>query len=993
MLNRFSITLGFLNMDKKIFKNPSATFRPAPFWSWNGDLQKKELKRQVNEMKEKGWGGFFMHSRVGLITPYLSKEWHELIRACAKEAGKTNTFAWLYDEDKWPSGYAGGLVPEESPDFRMKALAQVPKGEADPKTMTVLRSVEVEGRSIDFCRYHSPLGSPNFNGASYIDTLNPKAVKRFLEITVDGYQKEVGEFFGKEIPGIFTDEPCYLFHERELARSLPWTDALPDFFKSIKGYSIVGHLESLFYKVGDWRKIRYDYFDVNLKLFIESFSKQYHAKCKNAGLIFTGHFMAEDTLEEQTRWIGAAMPHYEHMDWPGIDKLSRHTEQAVTVKQVSSVADQLGKERTFCEVFGCTGHQFHFQGRRWIHNWEAALGINFVNHHLSLYTMAGERKRDYPPNFFYQQPYWPYENGISDYLGRVNYLLTQGKREVEILILHPIASAWAEYDVIGYFYQLGTKSKWSAAFNDLSLELLSHRLDFHYGDETIMENHASVRNNKFVVGNADYQIIVIPPSLTWSQGTYDKLKAFYKAGGQIIFTGILPSYVEMRKTIDVKKEFPKAFFVSKPSEVTERIKLIKNNVVSVLDLDTGTNASMVYMHERILDDGSKILFLTNTSEVKPVNAEISFAFEGSVEQFDLDHGEIITIPSNLEEGITKTHFYLEAGSALALRLDPYGRINNSNPKRIEFEEERITDWKCKALDKNVLRIEAATLILGGKVIGENAPLLKLWQPFYEAIDGTPFEAEYQFNVNSKPKGKIEVVIEYAENLEKIEINGEKIKSSKKTWLDIHFNAIDITKYVKKGVNLIRLAGKKINNIIGAGFHRRVLEEELPYHTTELENIYIIGDFLVSDFGREEFCIESKPKSHSPDVRNLTIEGYPFYAGRFKLSTSFKANSKKSVILEFSDVCGACLDVYVNGKNAEVLYWAPWKIDVSKLVKKGKNKIEVILPTDLLNLMGPNQEPIGLPTRVGPPTYRAANTWAPKLFLQRIGIGAARVKSL
>jgi len=38
------------------------------------------------------------------------------------EAAKTGTKAWLYDEDKWPSGYAGGEVPERSERFRSRAL-------------------------------------------------------------------------------------------------------------------------------------------------------------------------------------------------------------------------------------------------------------------------------------------------------------------------------------------------------------------------------------------------------------------------------------------------------------------------------------------------------------------------------------------------------------------------------------------------------------------------------------------------------------------------------------------------------------------------------------------------------------------------------------------------------------------------------------------------------------------------------------------------------
>lgn len=49
-------------------------------------------------MAARGWGSYFMHSRVGPVTQYLSPEWMRLIRACAEEARKTGTLAWLYDE-------------------------------------------------------------------------------------------------------------------------------------------------------------------------------------------------------------------------------------------------------------------------------------------------------------------------------------------------------------------------------------------------------------------------------------------------------------------------------------------------------------------------------------------------------------------------------------------------------------------------------------------------------------------------------------------------------------------------------------------------------------------------------------------------------------------------------------------------------------------------------------------------------------------------------
>ncbi|MGA9350577.1 MAG: glycoside hydrolase, partial [Anaerolineae bacterium] len=109
-------------MDQMAFKNPPKTFRAAPFWSWNDDLDPEELVRQVGLMDEAGWGGFFMHSRVGLVTPYLSEQWMECVRATVAEAKRRGMGAYLYDEDKWPSGFAGGLVPAQKREYRNLAL-------------------------------------------------------------------------------------------------------------------------------------------------------------------------------------------------------------------------------------------------------------------------------------------------------------------------------------------------------------------------------------------------------------------------------------------------------------------------------------------------------------------------------------------------------------------------------------------------------------------------------------------------------------------------------------------------------------------------------------------------------------------------------------------------------------------------------------------------------------------------------------------------------
>ena len=108
-------------LDKELFKNPTAEYRGTPFWAWNCELDEKELLRQIDVFKEMGLGGFHMHVRTGMATAYLSDEFMKLIRSCTDHAKKNNMLAWLYDEDRWPSGAAGGIVTK-NPEYRQRMI-------------------------------------------------------------------------------------------------------------------------------------------------------------------------------------------------------------------------------------------------------------------------------------------------------------------------------------------------------------------------------------------------------------------------------------------------------------------------------------------------------------------------------------------------------------------------------------------------------------------------------------------------------------------------------------------------------------------------------------------------------------------------------------------------------------------------------------------------------------------------------------------------------
>lgn len=100
------------------FQTPPRTCSMVPFWSWNGKLEPDEVRRQMDEMVQQGVYGAFMHAREGLAqteTPYFSDGWWQAVKAAVEHGREVGFQTWIYDEDKWPSGSAGGRVLARDP--------------------------------------------------------------------------------------------------------------------------------------------------------------------------------------------------------------------------------------------------------------------------------------------------------------------------------------------------------------------------------------------------------------------------------------------------------------------------------------------------------------------------------------------------------------------------------------------------------------------------------------------------------------------------------------------------------------------------------------------------------------------------------------------------------------------------------------------------------------------------------------------------------------
>ncbi|MBR7098086.1 MAG: hypothetical protein IKC59_01605, partial [Clostridia bacterium] len=564
-------------LNEKLFQKPTCEYRGTPFWAWNSKLSKEELVRQIGELKEMGFGGFHMHSRAGMATNYLSEEFMGLISACNEEAKKQKMLAWLYDEDRWPSGAAGGFVTKD-PRRRAKYLLITRKpveNETDAKTGHeqglpyriatydivlnddgTLASYDMitdaaQAKGIAYYAYVFTKACTGwYNGQAYADTLDPETMAEFIRVTYLAYQNAVGEDFGKSVPAIFTDEPQFTkvkmlpFANSDSDVIIPWTHTLPETFKATYGFDIIPAIPEIVWDLpnGAPARTRYCFQDHVCERFTEAFADQCGKWCDEHGIALTGHMMEEPTLRRQSDMLGEAMRAYRGFGIPGIDMLANRVELS-TAKQCQSAVHQYGREAMLSELYGVTGWDFDFRGHKFQGDWQAALGVSVRVPHLSWVSMKGSAKRDYPASIHYQSAWYREYPYIEDHFARLNTVLTRGKPAVKVGVIHPIESYWLHNGPAES--NADTCKQLENNFKNTLEWLLLGTIDFDFISESLLPAQYKKGGGKSLkVGKMQYDAIVVPGLETIRQSTLDILLTYARRGGKVIMMGNPPQLVD-----------------------------------------------------------------------------------------------------------------------------------------------------------------------------------------------------------------------------------------------------------------------------------------------------------------------------------------------------------------------------------------------------------------------------------------------------------------
>ncbi|MBQ8642525.1 MAG: hypothetical protein IJ480_09945 [Clostridia bacterium] len=959
------------------------SYGSIPFWSWNDRLEEGELRRQIRRMKELGMNGFFMHARGGLETEYLSDDWFNCVNVCVDEAKKLGMEAWSYDENGWPSGFAGGKLLDDKKNFALGLLTETVSVFPDDEDTVAAYTKNEDGsyswvtEPVENCGEYLRIYRQYDN--SYVDVLDGSITKEFLRLTHAEYKKACGADFGGAMPGFFTDEPQYFRWGHT------YSNTLPKVFRETYGYEIFPGLPAIFEKnVPGGDKFRYDYYKLIHELFINNWVKLVHEWCQENGVKLTGHAVEESSLSGQMMCIGGVMPFYEYEDIPGIDYLGRGIADDIAPKQLGSVCAQLGKKKALSEMFACCGWDVSPTELKRIADMQYAGGVNLMCQHLYPYSERGQRKRDYPLHYSEHNPWQDAMIPFDWHYNRLGAALAEGEEYAPILVIHPIHGAYMRYkkgadwhsEIEGHFFGLS--------------RLLGHnQVPYHYGDENLMKKYAKVNGGKITVGQCTYDAVIVPFTYTLDHETADMLKEYMAGGGKVWLYKDAPACIDGEAADNSWLQ----------SNITWEDLLAKRDAwISVTPAAGGCeeNVSALRKMTRKLEDGSSLIYITNISADDFDCVDVRIPGARSVAEIDLETMELIPVHGKCCRtcgGIRVSLRFEDAQSHLLLVNGEDAELLEGKPALLESKlaipEKYIPVPEKAAFAKkpeNMMILDTAALSKDGVNYDEPLSIYGIKDNLLREQYSGRVWIRYTFTAAEDYRADdLRLVVEPM-GQDSVTVNGTAVQPAKENWwFDRNFASVNIAPYVKAGeneviVSLNHYQRDYVYYVLYSGVSESL--RNCLVFDTEIEAAYLVGDFALETAGtftddvknsrlyEGEFVLTNQRDNVS--ITDVVKDGYPFFGGSMTVKFPYDYKAGDATVLALTGRF-ATASVKVNGTPAGDMLFLR-HVDLTAYLREGVNEIEITFAGAMRNLMGPHHRHDPEPMGVGPGTFSFEKEW-------------------
>jgi hypothetical protein len=995
------------------WRTPPVEYRPMPFAILNDEYEPGRGERQLTQFIESlaraGYGGAYLHARPGLITEYLSDRWFELIRHCINECRRCGLVPQLYDENSYPSGFSGGHVPALVPEARSRYVSFVRgTGSRDlpgfflslhlwedgtPGTLLERSQIDAETDWIAFLL--QDMAPSAWHGETvYPSLLDPRTTEAFLATTHDRYRRELGDLW-KYTPSIFTDEP-----HLPGAGHGPWSAGLHltpyvlGQFQQRLGYDLAPHVASLFFNVGDFCAIRSDFYNLCHQLWMENWALPLEKWCQDHEIKLTGHYLEHD-------WpCPYATPGHvhllAHMDWPGSDMLmgfllkghdffeiqgfepspaGQEAHGLYFLRQIHSIANQLGKERVINECWGAAGGESAPEDWMRIGRWLIVHGVNLLVPHSSWDTIRGGRKADHPQNFAPQSAWFEYLRPLNDELARLCWISNQGQCVNRVLIVDPLTTAFcvsrkaessepAAIDALNNALTTSTEAALPSirhvkkSTESFALALSEAQIDYDIGDEYVIEEFGRSTPHGLAIGAREYGLIVLPPGLqNLRAATVERLRAFLQNGGRLLLLETPDILVDGRR-VDVMTNFSNQFvgqieLFSEPAELMQRIQQLVPPRLALPE--TAQTLGLAHMHRQI-EDG-EIFYIVNSSPN-------SFRSQAHVRT---DQKSLVVLDAKTGSVQKFVNRKTPEGFEISLEIPAHGAVillaTEKMPAAIPASGIELSGSKQGTVEllevnrksANILAIDFCSLQINEKkyppenVLAANR---RYWNAHGFDTNGWNNVIQYRDQVLSRDRtmqsdsGGIvgyELRIESGTNLHEarlvvecpelwtVAVNGREVHFDLgDTFRDPRFHGAAISEFLHVGTNQITLAAR-------------------PFSVRqEIDQIYILGDFACSPADQGFTLSPSRKLSWG----NWKDQGLPFYDA--EVSYKLRLPTGCAGLSFPRDIWGGALIVVSqDGNELGRTYESPWEILLPPL---SSDVVEVGVIGLPINLYGPWHDP-------------------------------------
>ncbi len=575
------------------------------FWFLNDCCDDSLVDQQIEEFSRARITTVCLHPRDGLLLPYGGKDWFDFIRRTALKLAAKGIEIWLYDEDPYPSGNAGGRLVLDHPEFiaRKIVMHQASPDEIKedglwffPAQGKLLFCALLSGEDSELIsdktgnvgmvrrswrmmknwdsKWYYP-ATPLYTSDRAMANTPEYAVKagkipagqKLVAFTVEAVENDKWGRCADTLNPLATEKFIEYTHERyrecvgdmfgrqitaiftdesKYYGGTPWTPGLFDDFKAAYGYDLRLRLFDLFSSLETPQGIRtrLNYREWCGRRFEKAWLEPVSAWCGKHQLKLIGHMSPEDDPVIQATCLSNLMPLQQHLSLAGLDLI------------IPAVGDKNHPMLNIGIISAVSSAQQH-----------ELPGVM-----SELLACSG---KDFTPEQAYKILNWQTVMGLTTPVIHGIFHSLRAEREFEC---PPDFSPWSKFG--GGLHRLSEELKpfqemlldatqiapvailwpiksfhmqnlpWQAEpgglreeLTGLALNCLESHVGIHLLDEADFQNGV-MENGTLRVGRAAYSHIIVPGSTVWAAKTWDLLVKYSREKLHVRQYGTQPCYLE-----------------------------------------------------------------------------------------------------------------------------------------------------------------------------------------------------------------------------------------------------------------------------------------------------------------------------------------------------------------------------------------------------------------------------------------------------------------